>query len=89
MHRARATDLAPPRTLLEAVADLLWGFTNGQVLLHIAAVPLAFGQLHAQSIILCQGVLRRPSGLLESSGPVTKQRSVSKSCEKHPVHFPF
>ena len=38
-----AAHLGPARTLLEAVPDFLGGFTDGQVLLHIAAPPLALG----------------------------------------------
>ena len=57
--------LCPARTLLEAIPDFLRGFTNGQVLLHVAALPLALCELHAQGVILCQGVLWRPAALLK------------------------
>ena len=50
------TDLAPTRTLLEAIPDLLGGFANGQVVFHIAAVPLVGFHDHTQSKILCEGV---------------------------------
>ena len=58
------THLAPTGALLEAITNLLRSLSNGQVLLHIAAVPLVAGQLHAQGVILCQGVGGRPPCLL-------------------------
>ncbi len=63
-----AAHLGPTRTLLEAIPDFLRGFTDGQVLLHVAALPLALSQLHAQGIILRQRVLRRPPALLKGVG---------------------
>ncbi len=62
-------DLAPTRSLLEAITQLLRSFSHSQVLLHIAALPLGHCQLHAQSIIFRQGVRRRPAHLLKGLRP--------------------
>ena len=64
--------LAPTGALLEAISDLLWGFTNRQVLLDIAAVPLVPGELHAEGVILCEGVSGGPPRLLVGVGPDQK-----------------
>lgn len=53
--------LGPPRALLEAVADLVGGLADRQVLLHVAAVPASLLELHSQGKVLGEGVLRGPA----------------------------
>ena len=67
--------LAPPRPLLEAVTDLLWGLTDGQILLDVAAVPLVHLHDHAHGKILRQRVLRAPPCLLHRSSPAQEIRA--------------
>lgn len=61
--------LGPPRPLLEAVTDLVWGFSDGKVGLDVAAVPLGLLHLHAQGKVLCHCVLGRPPCLAHSLAP--------------------
>ena len=51
----------PAGALLEAVADLVWGLADGEVFLHVAAVPAALLELHAQGKVLGEGVLGGPA----------------------------
>ena len=60
--------LAPTRLLLEAIPDLLGCLADCQVLSHVAALPAALLQLHAQREILSEGPRRRPAALLERIG---------------------
>ena len=53
--------LGPARPLLEAVADLIGGLADGQVLLDVAAVPAALLELHAEGKVLGEGVLGGPA----------------------------
>ena len=59
--QGRAHHLGPARALLEAVAQFVRRLADRQVLLHVAALPLALLQLHAQRIVLRQRVLRATS----------------------------
>lgn len=49
--------LAPTGPLLVAVTDLVRSLSDGQILLHIPAVPPVLLHLHTQSKVLSQGVL--------------------------------
>ena len=53
--------LGPPRPLLEAVADLVGGLPDREVLLDVAAVPAALLELHAEGEVLGEGVLGGPA----------------------------
>lgn len=70
--RTGRTHLAPTRALLEAITRLMRRFTNGQILIDIAAVPVQAGELHAERIILCERILRRPASLPKCGGPDQK-----------------
>ena len=61
--------LAPPGALLIAVANLVRGFTNGEVFLNISAVPAKFLQLHAKGIVLSQGPHWGSTHLQQGIGP--------------------
>ena len=74
------THLTPTRTLLEAIPDLLWSFTNSQVFLHISAVPLLLLEHHPQHVVLCQSVLWGPASLLESIGSDQKIGTCNIPC---------
>lgn len=60
--------LAPTGALLVDVADLIRGFTDGKVLLHVAAVPAILLQLHAQRVVLCQRPCGRATHLQQRIG---------------------
>ena len=49
--------LAPTGPLLVAVTDLVRSLSDGQILLHVPAVPPVLLHLHTQSKVLSQGVL--------------------------------
>ena len=61
--------LAPAGALLVAVADLVGGLPDGQVLLDVPAVPAKLLQLHAQRIVLSQGPHRGAAHLQQRIGP--------------------
>ena len=61
--------LAPTRSLLEAITNLFWCFSNGKVFLHISAVPAKLLQLHSKGKIFCQGPGGWAASLQESIGP--------------------
>ncbi len=60
--------LAPPGLLLEAVTDADGRLADGQELAHVAALPVALFELHAQRKVLCQRPGGRPAALLEGVG---------------------
>lgn len=76
------THLTPTRPLLEAIPDLLWSFTNSQVLLHVSAVPLLLLEHHPQHVILCQSVLWGPASLLEGIGSDQKVGTCNSRCSQ-------
>jgi len=78
----KKTHLTPTRTLLEAIPDLLWSFTNSQVFLHISAVPLLLLEHHPQHVILCQSVLWGPAGLLEGIRSDQKVGTCNSHCSQ-------
>ena len=63
------TDLGPAGALLVHVPDFMRSLANGQVFLHIPAVPSKLFQLHTQGIVLSHGVHGGSSHLHHSLSP--------------------
>ena len=66
---ALRTDLGPAGALLVHVPDFVRSLTNGQILLHVAAVPAKLLQLHAQGVVLSHGVHGGASHLHDGLSP--------------------
>ena len=82
--------LAPARLLLEAIADLLRCLADGQVLAHVAALPVALLELHTQGEILSQCPGGRPAALLESCCTDQEVGACTRaSCGSPCCHAPF
>ena len=69
VHFKVQADLGPAGALLVHVPDFVRSLANGQVLLHIPAVPPILLQLHAQGIVLSHGVHGRAPHLHDGLSP--------------------
>jgi hypothetical protein len=55
--------LGPATALLEAVSNLVGRLADGQVFIHVAALPASLLQLYAQGKVLSEGPLWEPASL--------------------------
>lgn len=88
LKKIRIPALAPTALLHEGVADGLWHFSDGQILLHIGALPALFLDLKGQSHVLAQGVSREPARL-QTEARVFAPESGGVLLKEHtsPMHF--
>jgi hypothetical protein len=63
----RSTPFSLPAALPAHVADLIWRLSDCQVLIQVRALESCRLELHAQRIVLCDGVLGEPADCCQAA----------------------